>query len=70
MLKVLILALIIGALAFGGEKKSPPQNAQAVQKCLDGCTKMYDTCKKSAKSSADMKACEQSKSSCRAACNK
>ncbi|HNY41394.1 MAG TPA: hypothetical protein PKJ41_13420 [Bryobacteraceae bacterium] len=69
MSKFLILALMTCALGFGGDKK-PAGDAQAVQKCLEGCTKKYDSCKKSATSKTAIQGCEKSKDICRAACNK
>ena len=69
MSKYFALALLSCALLFGGDKKAS-SNAQDQQKCLDGCTKKCDTCKKTANSKAAIQACEKSRDICRGACNK
>jgi len=69
MSKCFILALLSCALLFGGDKK-PPSNAQAAARCLEGCAKRLETCKKNAKTPRDLTACTQSNGSCRSACSK
>lgn len=68
MLKLVSLMLLSCALLFGGDKKGAAE--QAKQKCLEGCAKRLESCKKAAKTPQAMTACEQSNGSCRAACNK
>jgi hypothetical protein len=68
MLKLASLMLLSCALLLAGDKKGQAEDAR--QKCLDGCAKRLETCKKNAKTSPAMTACTQSNSSCRAACNK
>ena len=69
MSKYFALALLSCALLFGGDKKAS-SNAQAIQKCTEGCTKSYDSCKKNATSKTAIQGCEKSRNICRAACNK
>lgn len=68
MFKLGSLALLSCALLFGGDKKGTAEEAK--QKCLDGCAKQLESCKKAAKTPQALTACTQSNSSCRSACNK
>jgi hypothetical protein len=69
MSKYFALAALSCALLFGGDKKAS-SSAQDRQKCLDGCTKTCDNCKKSATTKTAIQACEKSRDICRGACNK
>ena len=69
MSKYFALAALSCALLFGGDKKAS-SSAQDRQKCLDGCTKTCDNCKKSATTKTAIQGCEKSRDICRAACNK
>lgn len=69
MLKLMMLALLSCTVLIGGDKK-PSANADAVKRCMDGCAKSLENCKRNAKTPQAMTACTQSNSSCRAACNK
>jgi hypothetical protein len=68
MLKLVSLMLLSCALLFAADKKGAAEDAR--QKCLDGCAKQLETCKKNAKTDKALTACTQSNSTCRAACNK
>lgn len=68
MLKLVSIMLLSAALLLAGDKKGDTE--QARQKCLEGCAKRLETCKKNAKTPQAMTACTQSNSSCRSACNK
>jgi hypothetical protein len=68
MLKLASLILLSCALLLAGDKKGSSDDAR--QKCLDGCAKRLDTCKKNAKTDKALTACTQSNNTCRAACNK
>jgi hypothetical protein len=66
--RIALILAMSGALLFAQGKTSQADHEKCLKNCNASCQKIYDACKKNAKTDAAAKACKQSFDLCGSVC--